>query len=202
MNHLNVFDTETTGFPLFKEPSEHPDQPHLVDIAALLYDDLGNLVDSFEAIIKPDGWVIPDAAAAVHGITTEMAHDLGIAEADAIEGFLAIHARAGLRVAHNLAFDDRILRIALMRYRGEEEANRFREGQGYCTCTNSTKLVQCPPTAKMIAAGRGKQFKQPNLAEAYRFFTGEDLQGAHRAKADAEGCARVYFAMQALQSVA
>lgn len=202
MTLRNVFDTETTGFPLFKERSDHPDQPHLVDIAALLYDDVGHLVDSFEAIIKPDGWIIPDQAAAVHGITTEMAHDLGINEADALEGFLAIQARAGLRIAHNLNFDDRIMRIALVRYRGEDEANRYRDGAGFCTCSNSTKLVQCPPTPKMIAAGRGRQFKQPNLGEAYRFFTGEELQGAHRAKADAEGCARVYFAMQALQSVA
>lgn len=202
MTNLNVFDTETTGFPLFKEPSDDPLQPHLVDIAALLYDEQGNQVDSFEAIIRPDGWTIPDEAAAIHGITNEMAMDLGIPEAEALEGFLAIHERAGLRIAHNLPFDDRILRIALVRYHGLEEADRFRAGTGYCTCSNSTRIVQCPPTAKMIAAGRGKQFKQPNLAEAYRFFTGEELTGAHRAKADAEGCARVYFALQALQSVA
>ncbi|MHB0820090.1 3'-5' exonuclease [Stutzerimonas stutzeri] len=202
MNLLNVFDTETTGFPLFKEPSEDPRQPHLVDIAALLYNDAGELLDSFEAIVRPDGWTIPDQAAAVHGITTEMAMDLGIPEADALEGFLAIHERAGIRVAHNCAFDDRILRIALMRYCGEEAANSFRAGQSFCTCTNTTQIVKCPPTEKMIRAGRGRQFKQPNLAEAYRFFTGEELAGAHRAKADAEGCARVYFALQALHSAA
>lgn len=173
-----------------------------MDIAALLYDEQGNQVDSFEAVIRPDGWTIPDEAAAIHGITNEMAMDMGIPEAEALEGFLAIHECAGLRVAHNLPFDDRILRIALVRYRGEEAANQFRAGAGYCTCSNSTRIVQCPPTAKMIAAGRGKQFKQPNLAEAYRFFTGEELTGAHRAKADAEGCARVYFALQALKSVA
>ncbi|MGP9826858.1 3'-5' exonuclease [Ectopseudomonas khazarica] len=196
MTNLNVFDTETTGFPLFKEPSDDPRQPHLVDIAALLHDEQGNLVDSFEAIIKPDGWVIPDEAAAIHGITNEMAMDLGIPEAEALEGFLAIHERASLRIAHNLPFDDRILRIALVRYRGEEAANQFRAGAGYCTCSNSTQIVKCPPTEKMIAAGRGRQFKQPNLAEAYRFFTGEEMQGAHRAKADAEGCARVYFALR------
>jgi DNA polymerase III epsilon subunit-like protein len=81
---LNVFDTETTGFPLFKEPSDDPRQPHLVDIAALLHDELGNLVDSFEAIIRPDGWTIPDEAAAIHGITNEMAMDMGIPEAEAL----------------------------------------------------------------------------------------------------------------------
>ncbi|MGP3789810.1 3'-5' exonuclease [Pseudomonas sp. B392_1p] len=196
MTLLNVFDTETTGFPQFKLPSNDPSQPHLVDIAALLYNADGELVDSFEAIIRPDGWTIPDEAANVHGITTEMAMDLGIPEAEALEGFLAIQDRAGMRVAHNCAFDDRILRIALMRYRSTEAADLFRAGSSFCTCSNSTKIVQLPPTERMIRAGRSRQFKQPNLAEAYRFFTGEELEGAHRAKADAEGCARVYFALK------
>lgn len=203
MTMLNIFDTETTGFPQFKLPSNDPSQPHLVDIAALLYNADGELVDSFEAIIRPDGWTIPDEATNVHGITTEMAMDLGIPEAEALEGFLAIHDRAGMRVAHNCAFDDRILRIALMRYRSMEAADLFRAGPSFCTCSNSTKIVQLPPTERMIRAGRGRQFKQPNLAEAYRHFTGEELDGAHRAKADAEGCARVYFALQKhLQSAA
>lgn len=195
MSFINVFDTETTGLPLFKQPSGDPAQPHLVDIAALLYDDMGNLVDSFEAIIKPDGWVISEEAAAIHGITHEMAMELGIPEADALEGFLAIHSRADLRVAHNCSFDDRILRIALKRYRDDTQAEAFKAGPSYCTCKHSRDIVCIPPTAKMTRAGFTK-FKNPNLAEAYEFFTGEKLEGAHRARPDAEGCARVYFAIQ------
>ena len=57
------FDTETTGLPLFKSPSDHPDQPHIVDICALLYTPDGVLVDSFEAMVRPDGWVIPNEVA-------------------------------------------------------------------------------------------------------------------------------------------
>jgi len=47
----------------------------------------------------------------------------------------------------------------------------------------------------MIAAGRGGQFKQPSVAEALLHFTGEELIGGHRARADAEACTRVYFAL-------
>lgn len=68
-----VFDTETTGFPNFKAPSDHPDQPHIVDICALLYTPEGDLVDSFEAMVRPDGWSIPNEVSVIHGITNEMA---------------------------------------------------------------------------------------------------------------------------------
>lgn len=196
-NLLCFYDTETTGLPLFKQPSTDPSQPHLVDVAALLYDAEGNLVDSFEAIIKPDGWVIPEQAASVHGITTEMANDLGIPESEALEGFMAIHEKAGIRVAHNQAFDDRIMRIALLRFMNEEAADAYRGAAGFCTMKASRDIVKIPPTDRMVRAGF-KHYKNPTLAEAYKFFTGNELEGAHRAKADAEGCARVYFALEAM----
>lgn len=189
------FDTETTGLPNFKMPSEDPSQPHIVDICALLYTPDGELVDSFEAMIKPDGWVIPDEVAAIHGITTEMALAEGIPETEALLGFLAIWRQAGLRVAHNVSFDDRILRIGLMRFFGEEIANDFKAGPNYCTCQTSKNLVKCPPTEKMIRAGFGNQYKVPTVAEALLHFTGEELVGGHRARPDTEACARIYFAM-------
>lgn len=109
-----VFDTETTGFPNWKIPSDDPSQPHLVDICILAYDANGALVDSFEAMVRPDGWVIPAEVTAIHGITNEMAMDLGIPESEALDGFMAIHDRSGLRVAHNI-IDDRIMRIAIVK---------------------------------------------------------------------------------------
>ena len=197
-----VYDTETSGLPNFRDPSDHPDQPHLVDICALLFTTEGELVDSFEAMVRPDGWSIPEEVAAIHGITNEIALEHGIPEAVAVEGFLAIANRAGLRVAHNVSFDDRIMRIALKRFQDPWVAETFREAEKFCTCQSTTNIVKCPPTAKMIAAGRGRQFKQPSVAEALKFFTGVELVGAHRARPDAEACARVYFALQAYQSVA
>ncbi|MBA4359302.1 MAG: 3'-5' exonuclease [Pseudomonas sp.] len=195
MNLLTPYDTETTGLPLFRDPSDDPRQPHLVDICILAYSPDGTLVDSFEAMVRPDGWVIPNEVAVIHGITTEMAMDMGIPESEALDGFMAIHERAGLRIAHNIQFDDRIMRIALSRYRGKEAADAFKTTPGYCTCQNSKNIVQCPPTEKMIRAGFGKQFKVPTVAEALLHFTGEDLVGGHRARPDTEACARIYFAM-------
>lgn len=194
-----VYDTETTGLPDWKSPSEAAHQPHIVDICALLYTPDGELVDAFEAMICPDGWDIPDEVAAIHGITNAIAAEQGIAEAEALAGFMAIHDQAGLRVAHNCSFDDRILRIALMRFLGEETADAFKLGASYCTALASKPICQLPPTPKMLASSFRNQFKTPNLAEALLHLTGEELVNAHRARVDTEACAKVYFALQKLQ---
>ena len=39
MKKILFYDTETTGLPLWSQPSEHPDQPRVVQLAALLCDE-------------------------------------------------------------------------------------------------------------------------------------------------------------------
>lgn len=188
-----AYDTETTGLPLFRQPSTHPDQPHLVDVAGLLFDEAGTLIDSFDAIVRPSNWVISAEVAKIHGITHERAMDEGIAEQDALDALLALHARAIVRVAHNEAFDQRIIRIALHRYRGQADIDNWAAARAFCTCEATNPICRIPPTQKMRAAGFGSRFKNPSLAEATRHFFGEELEGAHRARPDAAACARLYF---------
>ncbi|UZZ09003.1 3'-5' exonuclease [Ectopseudomonas mendocina] len=182
-NLINVFDFETTGIPDWKQPSEAGHQPHIVEVAALLCDAAGNIIDRYQAIVRPNGWEISPDMTAIHGISQEQAMDEGIPEIEALEGFLAIHARASIRAAHNATFDDRIARIAISRYHSKELADSFKEStEKYCTCINS----RAPVGLK----------KPPTLAEAFKHFTGEDLVEAHRAMPDALACARVYFALK------
>lgn len=201
------FDTETTGLILYKEPSEDPRQPHIVEIAALLHDDAGALVETFHAIIRPDGWVIPDEVSAIHGITTERAMDEGIPEHEALSLFLALHVRADIRVAHNESFDQRIIRIAIKRFYGETQderdtfADAFKTAPKYCTMKASTKPCGLPPTPAMLAKGM-RWNKNPTMAEAHRHFFGEDFEGAHSALSDAQACARVYYALNPIAEVA
>lgn len=197
-----VFDTETTGFPNWKIPSDDPSQPHLVDICALLYTPDGELVDSFEAMVRPDGWVIPNEVEVIHGITTEMALEHGIPEAEALAGFYRLHDQASLRVAHNIGFDDRIMRIAIKRYMSDFAAEAYKAGPGYCTAVKSKPICQLPPTEAMKATNFKNSFKTPTVAEALLHFTGEELVGGHRARPDTEACARIYFAMNPPAQVA
>lgn len=194
-------DTETSGIPLYHEPSEGENQPHIVELAALLFDGQ-TLVDRVHYIIRPDGWTIPDDVAEIHGITTERAMDEGIPEHQVLEAYLALHERAELRVAHNEPFDARIIRIGIKRFApGTPEerdviADAYKVAPRYCTMRVATKPCNLPPTRAMLAKGM-KFNKNPNLAEAYKHYTGKELEGAHSALVDAKACAEIYFAQVA-----
>lgn len=193
-----VYDTETTGFPLWSAPSEDPGQPHLVDLCGLLLTPEGELVDVMEAMIKPAGWVISDEVAAIHGITTEIATINGIDEIQALAEFGKMHKRASLRVAHNIAFDDRIMRIGIKRYFGDAPADRFKDAPKFYTAISAKPLCKCPPTEKMLNSRFKNQFKTPNVTEALKILCDEEMSNAHRARPDAEACAKIYFAINKL----
>lgn len=194
------FDTETTGLPLFSEPSEHPDQPHIVQLAACLVDlSMRHTIASMDVIIQPDGWTIPDEVAAIHGISTEHAKQVGIPEKLALQMFLEL-ATGRTRIAHNEQFDARIIRIGLMRHFNVEIADEWKAGKAECTQRLATPILKLPPTAKMKAAGRN-HFKSANLGEAVQHFTGKPLENAHSAMADVKGCMAVFFAIEDQQQL-
>lgn len=188
------FDTETTGLPLFNEPSEDPRQPHIVQLGARLVD-LGSrtIISTIDVICRPDGWTIPDDVAAVHGISTEHAERFGVSESVALGLFLDLWRVSDLRIAHNESFDARIIRIGQHRF-NDTEADAWQAGVAECTAKLATPIMKLPPTAKMKAAGRS-HYKTANLAEAYRFFTGREIENAHSALADVDACMAVYFAV-------
>lgn len=190
------YDTETTGLPDFKAPSESEHQPHLVQLAAMLVDlDTKSLINSMDVIVRPDGWIIPDDVAEIHGITTERALVEGVPEGSAIGALMDMWEKAQIRIAHNEPFDARIVRIALVRHMDQAMADKWKEGKAECTARLSTPICKLPPTPKMVSAGFNK-FKTASLGEAYRHFTGKELEGAHSARADVHGCMEVYFAIK------
>ncbi|SNY95523.1 3'-5' exonuclease [Halomonas sp. hl-4] len=182
MTPVLFFDTETTGLPDWKSPSDSEHQPHLVQIAAILADaNTRQEIATMDLIIKPDGWAIPDEVAEIHGITTEKALAVGVPEQQALSTFLALHDRCTLRVAHNTTFDNRIIRIAMKRFAPDaipEEEWKDRE-RYYCTLINARKQFG------------GKDGHA--LGELYERLTGKTLEDAHSAMADARACMEVYW---------
>lgn len=192
-NIVTVLDTETTGLPEWKLPSGSPEQPHLVQLGVIIADKFtGQEHETLDLIIRPDGWVIPQETIDVHGITQEMAMDLGVSEKLAVE--MLIEMRGDLhRVAHNKTFDQRIIRIALKRYFGEDIQEKWAVKEDF-----SCSMMMAKPIMQMQKANAkpgSKAFKPPKLEEAVPYFTGKDLVGAHTAIADARGCKDIYVEM-------
>lgn len=188
-----AFDTETTGLPFWNLPSEDPSQPHIVEVSAVLADtETRQVVEEFDTLIRPDSWVIPPEMTAIHGVTMDQALDIGIPERDAVLRLVELWRRAEYRVAHNESFDARMVRIALKRCGLDALADEWQEGRAYCTKRLSTKICNLPPTDKMMAAGR-KTAKDPTVAEAFHFFTGRTLDGAHESLEDTRACLAVFF---------
>lgn len=191
------FDTETTGKANFKAPANHPSQPHIVQLAAMLTDDAGAECGSINAIIKPDGWIIPNEAAAIHGITNEKALAVGIPIISALSVFSNFLHIAGALIAHNIDFDALVLECSLMRLTnpGSQKCyDRLQEIDHFCTMKNTTQICQLP--------GNYGDFKWPKLTEAHKHLFGTDVEGAHDAMADVRACARIYFEITKIKEVA
>lgn len=170
------FDTETTGLPNWKEPSDDPNQPF----------------ETWRDIVNP-GVSIPDEMAALHGITTEIAIEKGITPADMLTSFLRLASKATLIVGHNISFDIRMMRIQAARLTGEKWEPAV---PTFCTMKQSTNHCRIlAPTPR-----HAEHWKWPQLGEAVRHFFGEDLPQAHSALADCAAARRVYFHLKTLEA--
>ena len=179
------FDTETTGVT---------GKPHLVQLAFILSEDDGTLRGSANFIIKPEGYEIPNEAASIHGITTEIALRCGVPLSVAVSAFnnSALLCTGGKLVAHNLAFDVRIMRAA---YERGGWPSRIDNLEPFCTMEAVKNEVRMPPTPKMIKAGV-PGFKSPKLSEAYQFIFNKPLENAHDALYDVNACKELYLWVQ------
>lgn len=185
------FDFETTGIPNWKIPSDSEEQPHIVELGAILADaSTGKIHSKLSFIVKPDGWTIPQETIDVHGITNEMADEQGIPEKDVANHLLSLCEQSNFnRCCHNRTFDQRIFRIALKRYR-PEMLDRWAEKDNFtCTMWGSKDLCKIPKKS-------GKGYKLPTLSEAHEILLGEPVYGAHRAITDAEACLDIFLAIQ------
>lgn len=190
MSKILFYDTETTGLPIWKRPSGGAEQPHIVQLAALLVDsESREVLEKMDVIVRPDGWTIPKETIDVHGITNERACAEGVQEVDALAWFLAMWRRADLRVAHNQMFDARIIRIATKRYSIPSTQDEWKAGPAHCTGLLSRPIMEMKPKTHF-------GWKMPKLVEAYRYFIGGEMENAHSAMPDAKACMGIYFVIQ------
>jgi DNA polymerase III subunit epsilon len=182
------FDTETTGIPKnYKAPvSDLKNWPRLVQIAWLVTDVNGNEIRSREHIVKPEGFAIPADAAKVHGITTEMALERGVEIKTILDSVTQDIQKTQFLVAHNMAFDEKILGAELLR---AGFPNSVEAKQRQCTMQSATDYCRLPGPYG---------FKWPTLNELHVKLFREPFSGAHRALIDVRACAKCYFELRRL----
>ncbi len=181
-----IFDTETTGLPKrWNAPITDTDNwPRAIQIAWQLHDELGQVVEHKDYLIRPEGFDIPFDAEKIHGISTELAQRDGASLEDVMKEFVEVLGRSKFIVGQNVGFDVNIVGCELVRL----GINSKIEGLPVLdTCTEKTaQLCQIP-------GGRGGKFKLPNLTELHEFLFGEPFAEAHNATADVEATSRCFF---------
>ncbi|MBC8753164.1 DNA polymerase III subunit alpha [Kordia sp. YSTF-M3] len=181
-----IFDTETTGLPKrWDAPISDTDNwPRCIQIAWQLHDELGNVIEHQDYLVKPDGFNIPYDAEKIHGISTELASAEGISLQEMLAKFNVALSKAKFVVGQNLKFD---LNIMGAEFHRGNVANNLQELPVLDTCTEATaSLCQLP-------GGRFGKFKLPTLTELHKYLFGVGFGEAHNATADVEATTRCFL---------
>lgn len=143
------FDTETTGLPKrWNAPvTDLENWPRLVQLAWIMYDDRGNMLESRDVIVKPEGFTIPPEASRVHGITTLVAREKGEPLQEVMEQFARKIDEATALVGHNISFDECIVGAEFERLR--MMTTLFLKPK-YCTMKLSTDYCKLPGKLTII----------------------------------------------------
>jgi DNA polymerase III subunit epsilon len=183
------FDTETTGIPKnYKAPvSDLKNWPRMVQVAWLLTDESGAEISSAEHILKPNGYTIPADAARVHGITTEIAIECGVEIGSVLKLMATDIVDAKTLIAHNMAFDEKILGAEFLRAGFE---NYLDSKSRRCTMQAATDFCRLPGPYG---------FKWPTLNELHQKLFRESFSGAHQALVDVRACAKCFFELRKLK---
>ncbi len=187
-----IFDTETTGLPKsWNAPITDTDNwPRAIQIAWQLHDEFGSLIDHNDFLIRPDGFNIPYDAERIHGISTDLAIDQGIALKEGALLFMEALNKTKFIVGQNVGFDINIMGCEFHRI---GMATKLTALPILDTCTEHTaKLCQIP-------GGRGGKYKLPTLTELHQHLFGSGFGEAHNATADVEATTRCFLELIRLE---
>jgi DNA polymerase-3 subunit alpha len=181
-----IFDTETTGLPKrWDAPiTDSNNWPRCIQIAWQLHDEMGNMLEHEDYLVRPDGYNIPYDAEKIHGISTELAQKEGISLQEIAEKFNVALGKAKYIVGQNVGFDVNIMGCEFHRINMESSLSSM---PVLDTCTEVTaKLLRLP-------GGKGGRFKLPTLTELHQYLFNQPFAEAHNATADVEATTRCFL---------
>jgi DNA polymerase-3 subunit epsilon len=207
MKKFLIFDTETTGLFNTKDrphlgirkarnPLKHPeDYPRIFQLAFILMNEEGEILDKFSEFIKPDGWEIPSGPGGEfwerHGYSTEECEKLGIPMKEALNRFIEALDKSDFLVAHNLDFDKPIILSEISNYQMPLPKD-FRPPQSLCTMKFTVDYVRAKHSEENIKKYPFLAYsnKYPKLEELHEKLFSETFDGAHDALVDVKATFR------------
>ncbi|MCB0479608.1 MAG: 3'-5' exonuclease [Crocinitomicaceae bacterium] len=180
------FDTETSGLPInWKAPaSDINNWPRLIQLGYIYQDEERKELKQGNYIIKPFGFTIPTEASDVHGISTEKALAEGLDLGPVLDVFHQLVSEADVLVAHNMAFDEKIMGAEFIR---NGKSDIIAGKSKICTMLKSIDFCAIP----------GKYgYKWPKLEELHIKLFGHNFVGAHDAMADIEATERCFWELK------
>lgn len=178
-----IFDTETTGLPKkWGRPMEDVDNfPRITQIGFIVVNLDGFIIDEFQSLIKPDGWVVPKEKFFIeNNMSTERCEKEGFPIDMVLRRFQDALKGVDYKVAHNMAFDKSIVGAEMIRLGMTHELFKYKPE--ICTMKSTTKHV----AIKSHAGGN----KWPKLMELHQALFGEEFDGAHDAMSDVKACGK------------
>jgi DNA polymerase III epsilon subunit-like protein len=199
-----VFDSETTGLSKTQIISSSTIHlwPHVVQFSYIVFDtETNKIVKIKDSIIKvPDGFIIADENAKIHGITTEISLAQGTNLQPVLEEFFADFDAADHIVGHNVSFDINMIKAELQRL----IMNSFDEKlQEYLTKINTSTKFYCTmqETIDLCAIEMkdkyGRPYKKfPKLVELYQKMFGVTPKNLHNSLNDVIVCLRCFIKLK------
>lgn len=169
-----IFDTETTGID---------SSLRMVEIGWLLCDDSKEIIEEKNYLIYPDGFIMPSSATKINGITQSMLIQDGVPIQLVLEELATDLLNIDYIVAHNIAFD---LKVLAKEYLLAGMENPLANKYEICTMKLSTNFCK-------IKKKNQKGYKWPSLQELYLKLFSNYFDGAHRALADIYACKECFF---------
>lgn len=192
-----VFDTETTGLPIGRNPSifDHDKWPFIVQLSYILFDPADNkILKMVDRIINiPNNVEISPESIQIHGITREIMNEKGIPIKEALEEFNFYFNQSEIVCGHNISFDKRMMFVETNRNHVQQYFTHNGERKlEYCTMKNGIDLCKIEKTK----VNGEKYFKYPTLSELHNNLFNKNPNGVHNALADVLICLRCYHKMQ------
>lgn len=160
----------------------------MVQLAWILTDDQGNAQETYSAIIRPDGFIIPRSASDIHRVTQARALAEGQPLAEVLTNFAAALAKADQLVAHNMAFDEKILGCEFFRTSGKDPLLGIRKA---CTMKDDAIIAWAA-----IPPKRYGTYKWPTLEQLHRKLFNTGIPAAHDALVDVEATVRCWVGLK------